>query len=610
VDHITIDFETKKIEDRPKYPPEPVGVAIAVPGSKPIYAAFGHKTGNNCTFEHARDLVRSVYADGRRVLCHNGEFDMEVAQVHMGLPLLSEDRWDDSMLTAYLRDPHSRTLRLKDLAETRLGIVPEERDRLKDWILENVPGATKTTWAEHIADAPGTLVGEYAVGDVTRTEELFDVDYAYVQEFGMQAAYEREKKLIPIFLENSQAGVTVDLHRLEKEVPLYEKQMQTVDAWIYKKLGRKDFNIDSTDQLAAALDSSGIVDDDDWLPTPGGKRSTSKASLAHAIKDPVLVGVMLYRGALKTCLNTFMSPWLARARETGGRVNIHWNSTRQDQQNRGGSRTGRVSSSPNFQNIYSDENLEKADKGRLAGWFALPKVRSFIIADTTDDVLLDRDFRQQELRVLAHYEDGAMKQAYLDDPDLDLHDYARDVIEREAGIELKRKATKVIAFGLIYGMGIDKLAASLDVDPDQAKATKQAYLNTFPGIKELMDDLKYRSRTNQFLRTWGGRIYFVEPARILKNGQRKEYGYKLLNYLIQGSSADLTKEALIRYHSAKKEGRFLLTVHDELMVNAPHGAWKEEMKILRDCMGGLELDVPLYSDGEYGYKWFDMKECE
>jgi DNA polymerase I-like protein with 3'-5' exonuclease and polymerase domains len=92
----------------------------------------------------------------------------------------------------------------------------------------------------------------------------------------------------------------------------------------------------------------------------------------------------------------------------------------------------------------------------------------------------------------------------------------------------------------------------------------------------------------------------------LVKGRWRSYDYKMVNYLIQGSSADISKEAVIRYHRAKKHGRIILMVHDEICVSVPKQHWKTEMEILKSCMEGIELDAKLVSDGDVGFNWHDM----
>jgi DNA polymerase I-like protein with 3'-5' exonuclease and polymerase domains len=111
--------------------------------------------------------------------------------------------------------------------------------------------------------------------------------------------------------------------------------------------------------------------------------------------------------------------------------------------------------------------------------------------------------------------------------------------------------------------------------------------------------VKYIAKSGDFIVTWGGRQYYVEPSMLIGN-RMVDFSYKLLNYYIQGSSADITKEALIRYDAARQHGRMILSVYDEVDISCPKDKIKQEMLLLRDVMLSIETDVPLLSDGEVG----------
>lgn len=230
---------------------------------------------------------------------------------------------------------------------------------------------------------------------------------------------------------------------------------------------------------------------------------------------------------------------------------------------------------------------------------------------------------QQELRILGHFEDAVLLQSYNDNPKMDIHDEATRLIIEMFGLkyikkmfgtvdpEIIRYPVKTMGFGLIYGMGVGLLADIMGVDPKVAKELKLAYLRIFPGLKALDEDLKHRGRMKEFIRTWGGRCYYVEPPAIMKKtGKVRTFEYKLLNVLVQGSAADCTKEALIRYDSVRENSRLLLNVHDEIMVNSPKEYNKREMKLLKEAMESVEFDVPILSDGKMsGISWGQMRKC-
>lgn len=611
---IVIDFETHAIQARPDYPPKPVGVAINIPGKKPEYHAWGHPTENNTTKEKARNILKDIYRSGKPLLFHHAKFDLDVAEEHLGLKLPPWHSWHDTMLLLFLGDPHARSLALKPSAERLLGIKSTERDKLKEWILANVPEAKKkpSTWGAYICKAPGGLVGKYAIGDVTRPPKLFKILWKQViEQHGMQAAYDRERKLLPILLANEREGTPMDPRVLARDLVKYEKALEEADNWLRKKLKTKDLNVDSNDELADAIEKAGYAEGE-WGVTPTGKRSTNKASMESVLLDKNLIAALKYRGAVSTSLTTFMRPWLEIVQATNGRMHTNWNQVKQtgDRGGNTGTRTGRLSSSPNFQNVpkvFKDADDVPLQPPKGTNWPDLPKLRSYFIPEK-GHVFLHRDYNQQELRILAHFEDGDMCAAYNKNPWLDFHEEAKGNILNLTGVSYLRKEVKITNFGLIYGMGVGKLARSIGTDVERARRLKNAILTTYPGLKDLSRDISFRGRTGEYIKTWGGRCYYVEPAKVI-DGETHTYEYKLLNYLIQGSAADCTKESIIRYEELRSnDARFLITVHDENNISAPKKIAEREMGRLREAMESVEFDVPMLSEGKSSEKnWASVK---
>ncbi|MBW2638146.1 MAG: hypothetical protein JRC86_11635 [Deltaproteobacteria bacterium] len=427
----------------------------------------------------------------------------------------------------------------------------------------------------------------------------------------MWEAYERELRLMPVLLRSERQGVKINARRLHTDTERWEGFIQTSDQWIRRRLKSKNLNIDSGEELADAIENAGKVDE--WELTKKGNRSVSKENLIIACTDPTLVKVLNYRGTIVTSVRNFAKSWLRMADANDGFISTNWNqirSTNDSGKGGSGARTGRLSSNPNFQNIPKNPRkiilpaaLAKKGLGEL------PFMRNYITPDQRGHILLNRDYSQQELRILGHFEDGVLREAYTKNPKLDLHDLATGLINDMLGTNFDRKPIKNMGFGLIYGMGLALLADTMGVDKDTARVIKKAYLQIFPGLKELDNDLKHRGRMKEYIRTWGGRVYYVEPPKIIF-GHVRTFEYKLLNILIQGSAADCTKEAIIRYDEIRDESRLLMSVHDELMIDAPTKAASREMKLLKEAMESVAFDVPMLSDGKKGAKsWGEMKKC-
>lgn len=631
---ITLDFETEKIEIRPKYPPKPVGVSILIPGQKPEYLAWGHPTGNNCTKDVAKRRLMQILKGKDDVLYHHGKFDIEVGEVHMGLPPLSAERYHDTLFLAFLDNPDAQSFELKELANDKLKMKPVERDLLRDWILANIKGATKTNWGAFISKAPGELVGRYAKGDTGRTLPLWKKLYAEIQKRKMLEPYLRERKLMRIMMENEQQGIRVNLAKLRKDVVFYGGTkvgvddkgkdvykggvLGQIDDQIRKRLGAPNLDVTKGAELAKALKKARVMST--WKLTKTGKISTAKDALLEGISDKKLLALLLYRAALATCVQTFMRVWLRQAEETGGTIHTRWNQVRNTDAGGDleGARTGRLSSSPNFQNIptSSSPNYTRLidllkECGLLNKLAPFPLVRSYLAPDD-GGLFLNRDYSQQELRILGHYEGEVLAEQYNNDPWMDVHDLARTLINDMLGTQFIRRVIKDAGFGLIYGMGFDLLAKKTGQATDVAKQLKKAYLKIFPGLGKLETAIKQRSIEGKPIRTWGGREYHVEEPRFVEKFKRwMTFEYKQLNRLIQGSAADNTKQATINYHEhPKRDARFLLTVHDEFLAstrNKKPDHIKKQMGVLTEALHDVKFEVPMLSEGEYGMDWAKLK---
>lgn len=625
----TIDFETDKIQPRPLYPPVPVGVSIKEWGKKAVYYAWGHATDNNCTKARALAALRQVWYTSDGLLFQNGRFDLDVAEVHLGLKPPTWDRVHDTLLLLFLHDPHAKELGLKPSAARILGMPAEERDAVADWLVANQPvagiritnstsGQAKYPFGAYLAYAPGnSVVGPYANGDSIRTERLFAKLWPSIVERGMRRAYDRERQLSPILLDMERRGVRVDVERLRADVRRYTAWREKIALWLRKRLGvGPEVNLGSNDQLLAALQAKGLVDISVMGMTDGGKKGIpkvkmDKAAMEAGVTDKLLAAVLKYDSQLQTCLKTFMEPWLATAEASGGLIYTAWHAVRSDR--KGGARTGRFASSPNFQNLpkefaaiwaHQEAALLKALRKGLpkCPWSDLPDLplcRGYIIPHEKGHVLGGRDYSQQEPRILAHFEDGELLAQYLANPWIDYHDNAKEHLERLFRRPFQRRPVKNINLGIIYGEGIAALALKNGESYNDTKALKEAIYAMYPGLKTMYGDMRARAKAKTPIHTWGGREYYCEPAALI-NGRIVEFDYKLVNVLVQGSAADCTKEAMIRYYAIKPAHHHLiLTVHDELLLSLPAAELVWGLKLLQDAMESIEFDVPMLTEGEW-----------
>jgi len=590
-DPVVIDFETRPAIAGSGQAPVPVGVSVLIPGQPNVYFGWGHPGGNPDTYEQGRAMLVSVWQ--RPLLFHHCKFDIGVAIEHMGLPW--PEHVDDTLFQVFLVDPLAKSLGLKQTAHKLLGMDPEERDAVYRWLKENFKGPflpdhkviTESNAGAYISYAPYDIVAPYAMGDTARTLSLHRLLRPKVTAMGMDAAYQRELKVARIGYWMERKGVLVDRERLEQDYGKYDAIKHECEDRIRIYLG--DIDLDKPVQIATALLETGHAD---TLPlTPTGRMSTAKSSIESSVDEPALARLLRYRGALKTLTQTFFKGWL-KFSERDSHLHPSWNQVKSFGV---GARTGRFScSEPNLTNVpteFDEETLEGLD---------LPFMRQYLLPDP-GHVIVPADYNGQEMRIMAHYAEGKALEIYQKDPQADFHAVASLLIKLHAGLSVSRKMCKIVGFSLIYGSGIALLAKNLGVDEDTARKIKTAYFKAIPGLQEFISLFRERSS----VRTWGGRVMPVEPAHEV-DGEWREFNYKLCNYLIQGSAADQTKEALVRYDG--EYGRLLMTVHDELVISVPEECLPQEVPRLKNAMEGMPgWDCRFVAEVEYGPDWHNLR---
>ena len=616
-----VDFETMGIEKRPDFPPAPVGVAI-IDGRMKKYFAWGHPEENNCTKREAVRVLKKVYANAKNVpVCfHNAAFDLEVGTHHLNLRMLDTHEFEDTLFLAFLHDPRDPTFSLKPLSDKYLNMPPEEQDILKEWLVKNIrtefkggEGAVKRvcdfkgafTWGykipptkagAFIAYAPGKMVGKYAVGDVVRTKGLFEKFYPHTVNNGMEEAYIREKKLLPIVKGMEQQGVKINKNALGKDLKVREVEIAKIDKLIRRKLG--DINLNSGAQLSKALYDKGYVEEFEY--TEKGNPKTGRESLQRVCNNKLIVSQLDRLSRLNKIVGTYMRPWHESAVANNGYF-YPWFSQTKDSERPRGTKTGRFSS--NFQQVPR----KPTDK-------TLPFMRSYVVRDNANSILLNRDYSQQELRILAHFEDGDLLQMYLDNPKTDMHEEVNKMIQSVTGLDYGRPKVKAVNFSTIYGAGRAAISADLKITMEATKKLLAAHERALPGLKSLKKELVATAEAGDPIYTLGGRMYYCEEPRII-NGRERTWEYKMLNLLIQGSAADHTKEGMIRIYERLTalhgdDWRFVLTVHDEFMLNVVKGKADQIMANFKDAMNFDFLDVPMLSDGKKGISWGTMKKTK
>ncbi len=353
-------------------------------------------------------------------------------------------------------------------------------------------------------------------------------------------------------------------------------------------LAGKPFNINSPKQLGEILF--------EVLMLPAEKKTktgySTNAEVLEKLKKyhPIIEDILEYRQVTKL-KSTYVDGLLKLADEEG-RIHTTFKQT--------GTATGRLSSAePNLQNIPIRTEL-----GR--------EFRRFFIPSSPDRVLIDADYSQIELRLLAHIAgDSAMRNAFMEGFDIHTDTASRvfGVDKDHVSIELRKKA-KAINFGIMYGMGDFSLAEDLHISRAMAKSYIESYLHSYPDIDKYLKDVIKEAYEKGYVTTALGRRRHI-PELAESNKMRKKFGERVaMNSPIQGTAADIMKIAMIRVHKrladSGLDARLILQVHDELILDAHKSHAEQALAILKDEMEhAVSLSVPLDVEAHVGDTWYD-----
>ncbi|MBN2140114.1 MAG: DNA polymerase I [Desulfovibrionaceae bacterium] len=394
-----------------------------------------------------------------------------------------------------------------------------------------------------------------------------------------------ETPLIPVLADMESAGVGVDRKAFSGFLDEVSRDIEALTAKICGLAGR-EFNIRSSQQAAEVL-----FKDLGLRPagkTPGGALSTSNQVLERlAAEHPIVEHILEYR-KLEKLRSTYLEP-LPRLVDETGRVHTHFNQL--------ATATGRLSSSgPNLQNIP----IRGVEGSRMRACFiAGPGM-----------LLAAADYSQIELRVLAHFSrDPALIEAFRNDEDIHARTAALlfEVDAREVTPDQRRSA-KTINFGLIYGMGPQKLARELKTGLATAKEFIERYFAKLSTLKEFYETLVDRAADQGFVTTLAGRRRLLPELNSRNQQLVSQARRQAVNTVIQGSAADIIKTAMIRAHADQGlrdlSARLILQVHDELLVEAPEKNARAAGERLKQIMQSVfELEAPLKVDLGLGRTW-------
>ena len=517
-------------------------------------------------------LLRALFSRDIKKVSHNVK-DLMHTLFDNGLP--AEGFVFDTALAAYLLDATQGSYELQRLFVSYFGaelpkplyLEPDAFSMLGD-----------TAQAEASLDSYAAAV-----------DGLFDVLRENLEKETMQTLYDSiELPLCAVLAEMECSGCRVDAAGLTAFGEEMARRIAEKEKNIYDLAG-EEFNINSPKQLGTILfDKLGIP--------PVKKTKSGYSTNAEVLEKlrylyPIVDEILAYRQYAK--LKSTYADGLLKEIGRDGRIHTSFQMT--------ATATGRLSSTePNLQNIPTRTELGSELR------------RMFLPAEGC--VLVDADYSQIELRLLAHMaDDAAMQEAFLSGEDIHATTAAHvfHVPLQEVTPQMRRSA-KAVNFGIVYGISAFSLSKDIGVSVGEAKAYMDSYFTKYEGVKRYMEEVVEKARQQGYVETLYHRR---RPLPELKssNFNLRSFGERVaLNMPIQGTAADIIKLAMVRVWKRMKaelpEARLVLQIHDELIVECPEGQSEQAVAILQEEMTDVaHLKVPLVADAHVGKNWLDAK---
>ena len=484
----------------------------------------------------------------------------------------------DAAIAAYILDPTRSSYKLDDLALEHLGMALGSEQTLED------DGQFSISFDEEETKS-STMAMELFV--------LFKLAQQFSEEIEKNGQhrlyYDVELPLAEVLADMQYTGVFVDKNALVEFGSQLKSSISEYERLIYEYAG-KTFNINSPKQLGEVLF--------DGLQLPHGKKTkTGYSTNAEVLKKlegahPIIECILEYRGLAKL-QSTYVDGLIPVINNETGRTHSNFNQTV--------TATGRISSTePNLQNIPT-----RTERGR--------QMRKMFVAEG-EKMLVDADYSQIELRVLAHIaDDENMKNAFREG--VDIHTQTASQVFKVPIDEVTpemRFGAKAVNFGIVYGIGEFSLAQDLKISMKEAKQYIEDYLAAYPKVKEYMEKTVSDGRTKGYVSTILNRRRYLPELRAA-NRITQAFGERVaMNAPIQGSAADIIKIAMVNvYRKLKDEGlksKLILQVHDELIVEAvPEELAAVEKLLVEEMEKAVTVSVPLKVESNSGKTWYDTK---
>jgi DNA polymerase-1 len=487
-----------------------------------------------------------------------------IAHDFKALPRLTMEPVEDTMLLAYLIEPGRASYELDDLA-AEYGVEP-------------IPSPA--------SDEDTAALVRHA--EIPR--RLAPIMLDRVRERGAEDLYRNiELPLTAVLAAMEDSGIKIDTYRMGEITARLADQLEELEAKAYELAG-EEFMIGSTQQVARVLF-------EDLKLTPGRKGKTGYSTDTRVLRSirhehPIVEVLEEWREYSKL-LNTYLGPLPSLISETDGRLHTTFNQTVAS--------TGRLSTTnPNLQAIPIRTELGK-------------EIRSAFVAESGSR-LLSADYSQIELRILAHVSgEPKLREAFARNEDIHtataVEVLGKDPSQLTSG---DRSIAKMINFGIVYGISAFGLSENLEISREQAQEYIDAYLARFPRVQDFIQRTIEQSKRDGYATSLLGRRRPTPEIRA-SNRQTRSLGERLaVNFVMQGSNADIIKKAMIAIHRRLRDegrgARLVLQVHDELLLEVPEAETGPVRELVREEMTrAYPLDPPLAVDIGIGDDWNEAK---
>ena len=575
-----------------------------------LYFPFRHQQGDNLKYELLQELLK-VIGQAKQLVGYNIKFDLKFLE-RDGYLINDNQVWLDAIVMMRLIEPAE----VKELGLTNtISRVFGEEHAAYD--IETKKLLRKNKWSKDFSMAPADVLGPYCEQDALWTEKLYKYASEKIQQTGQEVVLELENQLTKVLYNMETRGIAIDSKYATVAIKKLEQRKEEVAQQIYGLAGQ-EFNIQSTQQVGEVFTSQGVYSP---IKTPKGQDSWNEAALVQ-INNPIAGLIRQYR-TLEKLRSTYLEPYAGTSIMHTSYCN--W-----------GAVTGRLSSrEPNLQNIprthfkLADvsltEEIKEALKNRINAQITAKGIThslnlddevlqtwSFVGDEYYDEHdsdqlsirrlfvprpeynLISFDYSQMEVRVFLSY----LKNKDVDDMlmrnDVDFHSEAAkrafDMTGEEDTFKFYRQMAKNITFGVIYGIGKAKLANQLNVSEKEALQYKNSYFKGLPGSKEFFSSVMRTVQERGWIKNRYGRMYVID----------KEIAYKGVNYLVQGTSADILNERMIKVYEylKDKKSNILLQVHDEIICEIHDDELREIPSAIRGLLEENSLGIPLKVDME------------